>query len=101
MLVQLVAVLSSVHLEADVPVDGGDYVDVPFDVPVGTQEIRVVHADNDDFAILDWGVWSPDGFRGWGGGNLEDAIIGIDESSRSYLPGPITPGMWTVSVGKA
>jgi hypothetical protein len=90
-----------VHLEADVPVAGGDFVDVPFDVPVGTKEIRIVHADNDDFVILDWGVWSPDGFRGWGGGNLEDAIIGVEQSSRSYLPGVITPGMWFVVVGKA
>jgi hypothetical protein len=101
MLLPVIAVLSSVHLEADVPVGGGDYVDVPFEVPAGTQEIRVVHVDNDDFVILDWGVWSPDGFRGWGGGNLEDAVIGVAQSSRSYLPGPITPGMWTVSIGKA
>jgi MYXO-CTERM domain-containing protein len=97
----ILTVISMVHLEADVPVDGGDYLDVTFDVPVGTQQIQVVHVDNDDFVILDWGVWSPEGFRGWGGGNLEDAIIGVEQSSRSYLPGPITPGTWTVSVGKA
>jgi len=28
-------------------------------------------------------------------------VIGVDQSSRSYLPGPITPGTWTVVVGKA
>jgi hypothetical protein len=89
------------HYEADVPVDGGDYVDVAFVVPSGTKEIHVVHTDGSDSVILDWGVWSPEGFRGWGGGNTEDAIIGVDQSSRSYLSGPITPGMWTVSVGKA
>lgn len=94
-------VLSMVHLEADVPVDGGDFVDVPFVVPAGTQEIRISHTDGDDFVILDFGVWSPDGFRGWGGGNTEDAIIGIEQSSRSYLPGPIPEGMWTVVIGKA
>ncbi len=101
MFLPLLGVLTSVHLEADVPIDGGDFVDVPFTVPVGTQEIRVAHVDGDDFVILDWGVWSPEGFRGWGGGNLEDAVIGVDESSRSYLNGPITPGTWTVVVGKA
>ena len=101
MWLSILAVLSSVHLEADVPVAGGDYVDVPFEVPAGTKEIRIAHADNDDFVILDWGVWSPEGFRGWGGGNLEDAVIGVDQSSRSYLPGPITPGTWTVVIGKA
>src|SRR5262249_48804494 len=54
-----------------------------------------------DTVILDWGVWSPDGFRGWGGGLTDDAIIGVDQSSRGYLPGPITPGTWTLSIGKA
>jgi MYXO-CTERM domain-containing protein len=94
-------VLSSMHYEGDVTAAGGDYVDVPFDVPAGTVEIQITHTDGSDFVILDWGVWGPDGYRGWGGGNTEDAIIGVEQSSRSYLPGPITPGTWTVSVGKA
>src|SRR4051812_13508046 len=102
MLLPLLGVLSSVHLEADVPPTGGDFVDVPFEVPAGTVEIQVHHLDNDDSVILDWGVWGPNNeFRGWGGGNLEDAVIGVDESSRSYLPGAIAAGTWTVVVGKA
>ena len=99
--IAVAAVLSTVHVEGDVAVAGGDYIDVPFDVPAGTVEIEIAHTDNSDYNILDWGVWSPDGFRGWGGGLTDDAIIGIDQSSRSYLPGAITPGTWTVSVGKA
>ena len=97
----LLAVLSMVHLEADVPPGGGDYVDVPFTVPAGTVEIQISHTDGSDFVVLDWGVWSPEGFRGWGGGLEDDAIIGVAQSSRSYLSGPITPGTWTVSIGKA
>ena len=89
------------HLEGDVPAAGGDYLAVTFDVPAGTQEIRVAHSDGSATDILDWGVWSPDGFRGWGGSLGDDAVIGIDQSSRGYLPGPITPGTWTVVVGKA
>jgi len=89
------------HLEADVAAPGGDYVDVTFTVPEGTKEIRIAHSDGSATDILDWGVWSPDGFRGWGGGLTEDAIIGVEQSSRGYLPGPITPGTWTVVVGKA
>ena len=47
-------------------------------------------------------MWAHDGTsRGWGGGNTEDAILGVDQSSRSYLPGPLTPGTWTVVIGKA
>lgn len=90
------------HYEGDVPLDGGDYVDVAVDVPAGAVECDIAHSDGSDFVILDWGVWAPDGsFRGWGGGNTEDAIIGVDQSSRSYLPGPIAPGTWTVVIGKA
>src|SRR3954469_18621208 len=100
-LVALAMVLSSMHYEGDVTADGGDYVDVPFVVPAGTVEIKIAHTDGSSDVILDWGVWSPEGFRGGGGGNTEDAIIGVAESSRSYLPGPITPGTWTVSIGKA
>ncbi len=98
----LAAVISTAHLEADVTAAGGDFVDVAFEVPVGTQEIRIAHTDGDPDVILDFGVWSPEGFRGWGGGNTEDAIIGVEQSSRSYLPGAITAGTgWTVVVGKA
>ncbi len=101
MLLALAAVLSTMHYEADVPAADGDYVDVLFEVPAGTREIQIKHDDGSDFDILDWGVWSPEGFRGWGGGNTEDIVIGIDQSSRSYLPGPITPGTWRVTIGKA
>ncbi|HEY5949366.1 MAG TPA: CehA/McbA family metallohydrolase [Kofleriaceae bacterium] len=100
-LAALAIVLSTMHYEGDVTAAGGDYVDVPFEVPAGTVEIQITHTDGNDFVILDWGVWGPDGFRGWGGGLTDDAIIGVDQSSRSYLPGPIKPGTWTVSIGKA
>jgi hypothetical protein len=101
MLLPLATVLSMIHYEGNVAAAGGDYVDVAFVVPAGTQEIRISHSDGSATDILDWGVWSPDGFRGWAGGLTDDAVIGVDQSSRSYLPGPITPGTWTISVGKA
>ncbi len=100
-LIAIAVVLSSMHYEGDVTADGGDFHDVEFIVPAGTVEIQVTHTDGASDVILDWGVWSPEGFRGWGGGNTEDAIIGVDESSRSYLPGAITPGTWKVVIGKA
>src|SRR5512139_2458389 len=101
-LVAIAAVLSQMHYEGDVTAAGGDYVDVAFDVPPGTVEIQITHTDGSADVILDWGVWDPSGtYRGWGGGNTEDAIIGVDQSSRSYLPGPIAPGTWTASIGKA
>lgn len=101
MLLPLVAVLSTMHYEGDVPTTGGDYAEVAFEVPQGTVEIQVSHTDGSSFVILDWGVWSPVGFRGWGGGLVDDAVIGVEQSSRGYLPGQIFPGTWTVVIGKA
>src|SRR3979490_1574675 len=95
------AVLSTMHYEGDVAVGGGDYVDVLFVVPAGTVEIEIAHDDGSTYNILDWGVWSPSGYRGWAGGLTDNAIIGVDQSSRSYLPGAIAPGTWTVVIGKA
>lgn len=101
MLLPLLAVLSQMHYEADVPVAGGDYVEVEFEVPPNTVEIEIAHSDGSDYDILDWGVWSPEGFRGWGGGLEDNAIIGVEQSSRGYIAGPITPGVWRVVIGKA
>jgi len=89
------------HFEADVSAADGDYVLVPFDVPAGTAEIQIDHTDGSDTDILDWGLWSPDGFRGWGGGLVDPAVVGADAASRGYLPGPMTAGTWTVVVGLA
>src|SRR5258706_3283464 len=101
-LVAIATVLSTMHYEGDVTAAGGDFVDVPFVVPAGTVEIQIAHTDGSADVILDWGVWDQDNkFRGWGGGNTEDAVVGVDESSRSYMPGPITAGTWRVVVGKA
>lgn len=97
----LAATLTMQTYAHDVPQAGGDYVDVPFEVVAGTQEIRIAHSDGSDSDILDWGLWSPEGFRGWGGGLTDDAIVGVAQSSRGYLPGAITPGTWHLFIGKA
>lgn len=87
--------------EGDVPDDGLDHFLIPFAVPAGTVEIEVSHDDLSAENILDWGLEDPSGFRGWGGGNSENAIVGVDAASRSYVPGPIAAGQWAVVVGKA
>jgi hypothetical protein len=95
------AVISTLHLAGPVAADGGDYLVIDFEVPAGTVEFQIAHSDESTSDVLDWGVWSPEGFRGWGGGLTDPAIIGVDQSSRSYLPGPITPGTWQLVIGKA
>jgi hypothetical protein len=96
------AVLATIPLSGDVSADGGDYQDVTFQCPVGTKEFQITHTTTPAAAILDYGVWSPAGFRGWSGGLLTPITIGVDQSSRSYLPGPIDFSQpWTISLGKA
>jgi hypothetical protein len=80
---------------------GDEHVLLELEVPAGTKEIQIEHDDLSADDIIDWGLWSPEGFRGWGGGNTEPAIVGELASSRSYLIGPITPGTWKIDLGKA
>src|SRR2546423_5159191 len=100
-LVAIAVVLSTVHVEGDALPGNGDYIDVPFAVPAGTVEIQVTKTYNNGYNILDFGVWSPSGYRGWTGGLLDDITVGVAQSSRGYLPGAIDTGTWTVSIGKA
>jgi hypothetical protein len=81
--------------------DGVDHVRVPFEVPAGTQEVEIAHDDLSDVDILDFGLDDPNGFRGWGGGNSENAVVGALAASRSYLAGPLPAGTWNVVIGKA
>ncbi|MCB9677111.1 MAG: CehA/McbA family metallohydrolase [Alphaproteobacteria bacterium] len=87
-------------LDGAVTDDGTPFERVTFEVPAGTAEIEVRHASLNSANFFDWGVDDPSGFRGWGGGNSEPAVIGANAASRSYLPGPMTPGTWSVSIGK-
>lgn len=91
----------TIHLVGDVPDDAATHFFLDFEVPEGTAEIEVQHDDLSAQNILDWGLDDPNGFRGWGGGNGEPAIVGVEAASRSYVPGPIPVGTWEVVVGKA
>jgi hypothetical protein len=87
--------------DGNVPVGGPEHFYVPFDVPDGIAEIEVLHDDKSADNILDWGLYDPNGWRGYGGGNTENIVINAQAASRSYVPGPITKGTWKVDVGKA
>lgn len=89
-------------LDGELTAPGDEHLFVPFDVPAGTRELEVRHADGSDADILDWGLRDPDGgFRGWGGGNPEPAVVSEQAASRSYVPGPLPAGTWSVVIGKA
>ncbi|MEW5853544.1 MAG: CehA/McbA family metallohydrolase [Myxococcota bacterium] len=90
-----------VVLEGQVPDDDSDFLLLPFTVPEGTAELEFAHDDLSEENILDWGLDDPQGFRGWGGGNSENALLTEQAASRSYLRGPLPAGPWQVVVGKA
>ena len=96
-------VLGTLHMEGTATPGNGDYIDVPFTVPAGTVEIQIARSyDTTQSQILDFGVWQPDGFRGWSGGLTDDIVVGANQSTRGYLSGPIAAGDgWTVVIGKA
>ena len=88
--------------DGDVPNGGPEHFFIPFTVPAGTVEIQIHHDDLSDANILDWGLQDQSGgYRGWGGGTTEDAIVGISAASRAYVPGALGAGTWSVIAGKA
>lgn len=87
--------------DGPVPTDGPDHFFVPFAVPAGIAEIEVRHDDRSEDNILDFGLEDPRGYRGWGGGTEEPAIVAEAAASRAYVPGPISAGTWRVVIGKA
>jgi hypothetical protein len=87
-------------IRGELPLEGDIHL-VPFDVPEGIVEIEIRHPRLSEANVLDYGLFDPNGFRGWGGSNHEPIIVGAAASSRSYLPGPMPAGTWSVSIGKA
>lgn len=87
--------------EGPIPAGELDYFFLDFDVPAGTREIEIRHDDLSETNILDFGLDDPKGYRGWGGGTSEPAIVSDVSASRAYVPGTMPPGKWRVVVGKA
>ena len=85
----------------EVPTGPETHFFVPFEVPERIVEIEIRHVNLTPGNVLDWGLDDPNGFRGWGGGNSEPAIVGMEAATRSYVPGPMPAGTWEVVVGKA
>lgn len=95
------AAQTPIVLDATIPEGTARYFAVPFTVPEGVREIEVRHDDRSEMNILDWGLADPTRFRGWGGGNTEAAVVGVEAASRSYLPGAIPAGQWSLLIGQA
>jgi hypothetical protein len=94
----------------DVP----DWYYLPVEVPRGVNQIDVVYSYDRPVVpagtrgnACDIGMFGPEGyelgnargFRGWSGGFRDRFSISTSEATPGYLPGPITPGTWHVTLG--
>jgi hypothetical protein len=77
------------------------YIEAPFDVPSGTQRLTVLfrYTGKEKHTTLDIGVWDPQHFRGWSGGNKNSFTISATDATPSYLPGYLLPGTWKLLIG--
>ena len=75
------------------------YQYVPFEVPAGAQSVSVRLDYDTSRAVLDLGLFGPEGFRGYSGGAREEFVVTPTAATPGYLPGPLGPGEWQVLIG--
>jgi len=77
------------------------YVEAPFNVPEGIVSITVTfrYTGKDQHTALDLGLFDPERFRGWSGGNKDHFTVGTTNATPSYLPGPLPAGQWKLLIG--
>ncbi|HXQ09853.1 MAG TPA: CehA/McbA family metallohydrolase [Caulobacteraceae bacterium] len=81
--------------------DHETYKELGFDVPPGVDRITVefAYTGRDEKAVIDLGLFDPERFRGWSGGDKARFSVSTIDATPSYLPGPIVPGRWTLLLG--
>jgi hypothetical protein len=74
---------------------------VPFNVPEGVVRlgIELDYTGRDRGTVIDTGVFSPDGFRGWSGSSKRAVVLSATDATPAYLPGPIRAGQWFLDLG--
>ncbi len=106
----------TVTLEGFVPAGREKYyLDVPFEMPPGVARLDVryryseqissdphmIGGNTVDIGLFDWrgdGFLSA-GFRGWSGSERAEFFVTPTGATNGYMPGPLTPGTWHVSLG--
>lgn len=77
----------------------GFYRYLPFEVPAGTNAVRVRLEYPRAGGVLDLGCFGAEGFRGWSGGARDRYEIGESAATPGYLPGELETGQWNVVLG--
>jgi len=74
---------------------------LPFAVPPGTKRITIefFYTGREQRTVIDLGLFDPQRFRGWSGGNKSSFTISEVDATPSYLPGPLPPGTWNLLLG--
>lgn len=77
------------------------YVEAPFTVPEGIVSLTVTfhYTGKDQHTALDLGLFDPERFRGWSGGNKDLFTVSTTNATPSYLPGPLPAGTWKLIIG--
>jgi hypothetical protein len=81
--------------------DAQTYKEVPFTVPDGVARLSVEfsYTGREQRTTIDLGIFDPERFRGWSGGNKSAFTIAATDATPSYLAGPILPGRWFLLLG--
>lgn len=81
--------------------DRQTYIELPFDVPEGIIRITIEssYTQRDKHTTIDLGLFDGERFRGWSGGNKASFTLAETDATPSYLPGPIRPGRWKLTLG--
>ena len=77
------------------------YIELPFDVPSGTERLTVVFSQDGaaDHTVIDLGLFDPERFRGWSGGARDGFTVANSDATPGYLPGPVVKGRWRLLLG--
>jgi hypothetical protein len=78
------------------------YIEVPFSVPTGTEQIKVkmeVIQEGAASSIIDLGVKDQNRVRGWSGGARSEFFIHQAKATPGYLHGELEAGEWAVLLG--
>ena len=81
--------------------DHETYRELEFDVPPGVTRLTVAfdYTGREQRTTIDLGLFDPERFRGWSGGDKAAFTLSAIDATPSYLPGPIPPGRWTLLLG--
>ena len=77
------------------------YKDVQFTVPAGVTRLTVefTYTGKDQRTTIDLGIFDPERFRGWSGGNKATFTLSPSDATPSFLPGSILAGQWRLLLG--